>query len=538
MLELEENGMASACATKATDYDDSFDENFLKACDSGPFTIAIYRLKDLKYVFVNKTWSDVTGIRREGSIGKPVYQCRSINMLDSCQQALLREKCRNEETFNLQFAYLDKGGKLCRAHTVSSIIRFRGERCRLLVTTEVAGPFGGEDSGGEQCRLLQAFASSLADFSMILDESGRVVRVFPSGKLENVFDGIVQGESFAESLPGFLGGSIGKLLSLSLAENGTASSEVKIADKGKEMVVKMTAVPLQQPIRGRRTVALHIQDMTLQGTLQETLRITNDIYNRSVYLNQLLTSPLPEEQINRQLNEYGIDTEQEYCCYIVRIEKNSADSAIIKPASNQSILAWFVEQVEGWVWKYREDIVLLVPVKGQDLCDKDAQAAFARRLAQEVEGAFPFISVKMGISGLSGSRFQFRALFDKAYRALKLFSIYKEADHLHYADLGLYEVAFQLLNDKNTLELVEKTIGKIHKYDQSRDGSLLQTLERILEDESLKMVAKRLFIHHNTVIWRKQRIEKLLGLTLDKFENRALLSLHLKIWKLTLAGVR
>lgn len=49
---------------------------------------------------------------------------------------------------------------------------------------------------------------------------------------------------------------------------------------------------------------------------------------------------------------------------------------------------------------------------------------------------------------------------------------------------------------------------------------------------SLKTVGEKLFIHHNTVIWRKGRIEVLLGMSLDKIETRVLLLLYFKIWNL------
>lgn len=421
MLELEENGSKSTRTPFVAENENSFDEEFLKACDSGPFTIVIYRLRDLKCVFVNTTWSNLTGVKKEECIGKPIYRCRVWKFLDKEQATLLQEKCQREEAFELQLSYRNTWGTWCQAYTMSRVVLFRGERCRMFLAMDIAKP---EESAEEK-------------------------------------------------------------------------------DK-----------------------------------LRKSLGLVNEIYSRSVYLNQLLEGTLTEEHVQKQLNEYGINTQESYCCYVVQLVKRDSKQGLDKESS-QSVLAWLVEKVDGWLWKYREFVVLLVPVGegDQTLGSRELQQDFILNLLKAVEKEFPLLNGKAGISGVSGRSFSLKTLFDKAYRALLMHALEQEKDYIHYEELGLYEIAFQLMEDKNTLELVERTIGKIDKYDRSREGNLLETLERILEDESLKMVAKRLFIHHNTVIWRKQRIEKLLGLTLDKFENRALLSLYLKIWRLKATGV-
>ena len=56
----------------------------------------------------------------------------------------------------------------------------------------------------------------------------------------------------------------------------------------------------------------------------------------------------------------------------------------------------------------------------------------------------------------------------------------------------------------------------------------MNTLEVILHTDNLTTVAKRLYVHRQTVLFRKNRIETVLGVSLDNFETRLALGMALK----------
>ncbi|HBS60191.1 MAG TPA: hypothetical protein DEA44_13095 [Firmicutes bacterium] len=182
--------------------------------------------------------------------------------------------------------------------------------------------------------------------------------------------------------------------------------------------------------------------------------------------------------------------------------------------------------------------MLLVPIH-QGNVSKEQQIEFANRLKRDIEARFAFIMAKIGISvsvGSSNLAHDLKNLYQRAERALCL-CIFSSSHHIiHHADMGLDEVACQLRHDNTTLTLVQKTIGRLFDYDKVHESNLLDTLERIIEDGSLRTAAQKLYVHPNTVNWRKKRIEELLGLSLDVFETRALLSLYIKIWKFQFPG--
>ncbi|HWR42630.1 PAS domain-containing protein [Sporomusa sp.] len=273
--------------------------------------------------------------------------------------------------------------------------------------------------------------------------------------------------------------------------------------------------------------------------VEKDLIFTNQLYSRSAYLNKLLVNSYSAEYITKALNEFGIETKAAHCCFVVQLTDKSISTAetpdytvSARITGKQAVLVWLAEKELGWIWKFNEDIVLLITLTDSNIDSKQSQIEFANRLIGEIATIFPHICVKIGISGTSSIPIDFRDIYEKANRAAVVAASIDCSPAVHCDDIGIYEVAFQLLHDKNTCGLVQNTIGRLAEYDQTRGSNLLFTLELILENMSLKVVSQKLFIHHNTAIWRKRRIESFLGMSLDKMETKVLLILYLKIWKL------
>jgi PAS domain S-box-containing protein len=272
---------------------------------------------------------------------------------------------------------------------------------------------------------------------------------------------------------------------------------------------------------------------------EKDLMLTNHLYSRSTYLNRLLVNDYPLEYVSKALSEFGIESKVPYCCYVIHlVDKMRYDLGItnddvnITAAVIQTVLIWLAEKGLGWIWKCNNDIFLLVPMLEGHVESKQSQLEFSSQLADEIEQNFSFISTIIGISGVSSIPLNIREMYEKARRAAVVAASDSVTRIVHYDDIGLNEMAFQLIKDENICTLARNTIGRLNEYDQVRGGDLLLTLKYILEDENLKSVAQKLFIHPNTVIWRKKRIEAILGVSLDKLETKVLLMLQFKIWGL------
>jgi len=273
--------------------------------------------------------------------------------------------------------------------------------------------------------------------------------------------------------------------------------------------------------------------------VEQELAFTNLLYSRSTYLNNLLFNDYPVAHITTALNEFGIETEMPRCCFVVQLVEKLADNTKrlkdrMTPLRErkQAVLIWLAESQWGVVWRCHDNIVLLTSISDQIAANKQSQIRFAKDIIVNIEKLFPHFYVKVGISGISSIPLNFRDLYEKAHRAVVIAASMELSSAIHVDDIGLYEVAFQLLQDTNICTMVQNTVGRLAEHDEARGSNLLITLQCILEYKSLKAVAEELFVHHNTVIWRKRKIEELLEISLDTMETKMLLLLYIKIWNL------
>lgn len=295
---------------------------------------------------------------------------------------------------------------------------------------------------------------------------------------------------------------------------------------------QISYLPQVDSVRQVVSVVAVVRDITQQ-------QLASQLYTRSTYLNRLLLNDYPVEYVNKALSEFGMESNIVYCCFLIRISEKQEKAfaphttrAVSRASAIQEGLVWLADEGIEWVWKCNDDIILLLPLAEAAIKDKTSQISFSEQTAQALSLRLPDMSVCVGISGNSALPLNIREVYQKARQSAIVAALENKSGIKHFDDIGLYEFAFQVLKDKNITSLVQNTIGRLAEYDRMRDGNLLPTLKSILEDGNLKTVAQKMFIHHNTAIWRKRRIEKLLGLSLEKAETQVLLMLHMKIWEL------
>lgn len=102
----------------------------------------------------------------------------------------------------------------------------------------------------------------------------------------------------------------------------------------------------------------------------------------------------------------------------------------------------------------------------------------------------------------------------------------------HFSDLGFFTPLFS-----HELESVKlfclNTLEPLLDYDTRNESSLLPTLTELVNSNfNLKVTAKNLFIHVNTLYYRIERIEQLLSVDLSLMSTRVNLFTVLKSWAL------
>ena len=99
-----------------------------------------------------------------------------------------------------------------------------------------------------------------------------------------------------------------------------------------------------------------------------------------------------------------------------------------------------------------------------------------------------------------------------------------------FSKLGIYYPIFsQSLDDIKGF--CEEMLGKVIAYDEKTDGELMPTLRKLLDSNvNMKSTADSLFIHVNTLYYRVNKIEELLGIDFSSMNSRVNLFIAIKVW--------
>jgi GAF domain-containing protein len=136
--------------------------------------------------------------------------------------------------------------------------------------------------------------------------------------------------------------------------------------------------------------------------------------------------------------------------------------------------------------------------------------------------------VAMGVSGVNSAPGEATRAYREALDASTIgCALLTAGGAIAYSELGAYRYLVHISPDEAPHDRMRESVDRLIAYDQRRNASLLDTLERYLaERRSVIESARALYIHPNTLRQRLARIESLTDLNLDDAD---LLSLELAI---------
>lgn len=178
----------------------------------------------------------------------------------------------------------------------------------------------------------------------------------------------------------------------------------------------------------------------------------------------------------------------------------------------------------------RPDHAILVMVT----TDVDANTTGILRLAHHVHeqlsallSGFPGWTSHLGISGRHTNLDRIHVAYREALSAARAASLVQALGPVaSWSQLGVYRLLLQFPLD--ALDLTEAGAAHLSLLCDSANSELLRTLELFLDCAgNIRKTAELLHIHRGTLYYRLQRIEELLGASLDDGEVR--LTLHLLI---------
>jgi PAS domain S-box-containing protein len=333
------------------------------------------------------------------------------------------------------------------------------------------------------------------------------------------------------------------------------SEQIKSKIRQASFEEKMDAQPVEIKVSCQSRAALDIlvtgsindentvlifTDITEKKRSDRLLQVAYDRRRRNNLLNELICSVHPSEQILFNVSMMiGRNTGESFTCFLISIDEQ-ADELISHEHERlrtyhlrvDSIID-ALENIDQIAWESPEGIGVMC--FGHNLSNNiiDEQKEAAIQLRQAISRQVPNVTVSIGIAENSSCITELGVRFQQAAMAVKTGAkIWPHNKTYHYLELGIFQVLSCFTNESHIAEFIDRSLGRLLNYEKKKKDEYLATLEVILESDNLKESASKLAIHYHSLLFRKQRLEKILGVSLDAISSRMTILTALQLLKM------
>jgi len=274
-------------------------------------------------------------------------------------------------------------------------------------------------------------------------------------------------------------------------------------------------------IQNRRMAFQLIEESYQRATLTNTLQQSG----RTEFLNALADGKtMSARDLTVQAKQYSLSAKSGYLVMVA-----PCDCTLGKLAEVATELECSREMI---LWRRERTLYVCQPrcAPEHERQELSAMAEELRLLLQDrLACSIPSVGVGLHCSGLR----DFGAGFRQAREALDFgCRLHPQRTVHYYLDIGLLQVLSRNGERAQVETFIAHTIGKLIEYDRQKNSHLVETLAAILGGQSLRSVADELFIHTKTLLFRKHRIEEILGESLEDPAIRMNLALALQLHEL------
>jgi PAS domain S-box-containing protein len=392
----------------------------------------------------------------------------------------------------------------------------------------------------QQKILFQQVFDNSPDGMVIIDETGQVLQ---ANKSFGVMFGYDLSEVKGSCLPKLIIASEfqQELVEYSASEMArqTVQQETQRSTKdGKPIPVSLTAYPLQIDESTRGAIVIY-QDLTFKRQTVDLLQRAYDRHRRDDFFNGIVASQKKiGNDIYVQGQLLGIHLKNSFLLFFLYLTawgKNSdlpvQDEATGIQVLIDKVIDWLSEKPQIYAWNSQAGIGVLYTVTTDHRSDISVEKQIAENLLEYLDNDFPKVQFVLGLAEFCPEMERFSERFRQA-RISALIGAKLHPGHSvhHYLESGAFPLLSKLIDDEESERFLNRTIGKLMEYDKVNGTNLFLTLEKIIAHDNLRLVADEMFLHYKTIIFRKQSIEKILGVSLDSFEGNTLIGTAMALY--------
>ncbi len=242
-------------------------------------------------------------------------------------------------------------------------------------------------------------------------------------------------------------------------------------------------------------------------------------YDRNSFMQNVVLGNMLVVDMYNKAKKLHIETAQRVV-FVIEVS-GKKDSIVMETVKNL-----FVSTTRDFVTEVDEKSVILVK-DVRDIKEETELLELAKMLVDNLHTE-AMVKVRVGFGNRVEMLQDITRSYQEAKMALEVGSIfYAESDTVSYSKLGIGRLIYQLPTSLCEMFLKE-VFGE--KVPDGFDEETTVTIQKFFENNlNISETARQLYVHRNTLVYRLERIEKMLGLDIRTFEDAMLFKIALMV---------
>ena len=263
-------------------------------------------------------------------------------------------------------------------------------------------------------------------------------------------------------------------------------------------------------------------------------------YHVEAFMNVLQGQYQQPEEILARVRHLGYDLASPQIVVLFEASGENEDATLVQWARRireEMLRVW----PTCWLMSDAQRVTALVPVTSLSEEERPGETEEEQTLVTRIEriatrlqqnrGNVPLPLSSCGIGRMAMHVQGIPQSYREAQRAVEIGRrLFGEGKIHSFARLGIYRLLFYLDGQAELTAFYQEMLGPLLDYDARHDGTYIKTLECYFQyNGNLSQTARTMHFHRNSLIYRLERIEEILGRSLEDAELRLSLQIALKI---------
>lgn len=245
-------------------------------------------------------------------------------------------------------------------------------------------------------------------------------------------------------------------------------------------------------------------------------------YDKTIFVQNIIFDNMLAYDLHQKAHELHVETDIPRAVFYIKVQKKG-DGGIYEVIRNM-----FPDKEKDFVVNIDSDNIVLIK-ELRDGTDAEKLDSIAQSILDTVR-AETMLTVLVGVSTVAETINDLNGAYKEAQIALEVGKVFNEEKYiLNYQNLGIGRLIYQL-----PIKLCELFLQEVFKKGDITllDNETILTINKFFENDlNVSETSRQLFVHRNTLVYRLEKIYKLTGLDLRKFDQAIVFKVAMMVHK-------